>query len=110
MSIEYDPDNEDHLAIMQYLLEEGAAELDGIDEDGEPVYKFDMDVLEEVMPELYQVMMDDMDSVLADLYQKDLIDVTYDDDLNAQITISEAGKSALLEAGFDLPEDEIFED
>lgn len=113
--MEYDPENEEHRDIMNYLVEEGAAMLDGIDEDGEPIYKFDMDVLEEIMPELYQVMMDDMDLVLADLYQKDLIDVTYDEELNAQIAISEAGKKALLEAGFDLPddnesEDEIFED
>jgi len=91
---------------MEYLISEGAAILDGIDEDGEPVYKFDMDVLEEVMPELHAVMQEDMDQVLVDLYQKGLIEVSYDENLNALMSISEQGKVALLEAGFDLDENE----
>ena len=91
---------------MEYLISEGAAILDGIDEDGEPVYKFDMDVLEEVMPELHAVMQQDMDQVLVDLYQKGLIEVSYDENLNALMSISEQAKVALLEAGFDLDDNE----
>jgi len=91
---------------MEYLISEGAAILDGIDENGEPIYKFDMDVLEEVMPELHAVMQEDMDQVLVDLYQKGLIEVSYDENLNALMSISEQGKVALLEAGFDLDENE----
>ena len=102
--MEYDPSDEEHRQIMDYLVEEGAAIFDGIDEDGEPIYKFDMDVLEEVSPELYQVMMDDMDKVLVDLYQKGLIDISYDEDLNAQMSVSPAGREALIEAGFDMDE------
>lgn len=100
--MEYDPSNDEHREVMNRLIEEGAAILDGIDEDGEPVYKFDMNVLEEVSPELHQAMIDDMDKVLIDLYQKGLIDITYDEDLNAQMSISEEGKEALIEAGFNL--------
>jgi hypothetical protein len=100
--MDYDPSNEEHLELMEYLLEEGAAIFDGIDEEGEPIYKFDMDLLEEVMPELYQVMMDDMDKVLIDLYQKDLIEISYDEDLNAHMSVSPEGKIALAEAGFDM--------
>ena len=91
---------------MEYLISEGAAILDGIDEDGEPVYKFDMDVLEEVMPELHAVMQEDMDQVLVNLYQEGLIEVSYDENLNALMSISEQGKVALLEAGFDLDDNE----
>ena len=83
--MEYDPSNEEHKEIMEYLLSEGAAILEGIDEDGEPVYMFDMEILEEVMPELHAVMQEDMDQVLVDLYQKGLIDVSYDENLNAII-------------------------
>lgn len=100
--MEYDPSEQEHREIMQYLVEEGAAYIDGIDEDGEPIYMFDMEVLEEVSPELHQVMMDDMDKVLLDLYQKNLIEISYDEDLNAHMSISEEGKIALIEAGFDL--------
>jgi len=91
---------------MEYLISEGAAILDGIDENGEPIYKFDMDVLEEVMPELHAVMQEDMDQVLVDLYQQGLIEVSYDENLNALMSISEQGKVALLEAGFDLDDNE----
>jgi hypothetical protein len=63
---------------------------------------FDMDVLEEVMPELHAVMQEDMDQVLVDLFQKGLIDISYDEDLNALMNISEQGKLALTEAGFNL--------
>jgi len=91
---------------MEYLISEGAAILDGIDENGEPIYKFDMDVLEEVMPELHAVMQQDMDQVLVDLYQQGLIEVSYDENLNALMSISEQGKVALLEAGFDLDDNE----
>ncbi len=104
--MEYDPSNEEHKEIMEYLLSEGAAILEGIDEDGEPVYMFDMEILEEVMPELHAVMQEDMDQVLVDLYQKGLIDVSYDEDLNAMMTISKEGKDALLKMGFDLNDSE----
>jgi len=100
--LDYNPSNEEHKEIMEYLLAEGAAILQGLDEDGEAVYAFDMEILEEVMPELYQVMQDDMDQVLIDLFQRGLIDVSYDEDLNAQMTISEEGRAALLAEGFDL--------
>lgn len=100
--MEYDSSNEEHRELMEYLVSEGAAFFDGIDEDGEPIYGFDMDVLEEVMPELHQVMIDDMDKILVDLYQKGLIDISYDEDLNAEMRISEEAKIALKEAGFDL--------
>jgi len=104
--LEYNPSDEEHQEIMEYLISEGAAILDGIDENGEPIYKFDMDVLEEVMPELHAVMQQDMDQVLVDLYQQGLIEVSYDENLNALMSISEQGKVALLEAGFDLDENE----
>lgn len=104
--MEYNPSDEEHQEIMEYLISEGAAILDGIDENGEPIYKFDMDVLEEVMPELHAVMQEDMDQVLVDLYQQGLIEVSYDENLNALMSISEQGKVALLEAGFDLDENE----
>ena len=102
--MEYDPSDEEHRQIMDYLVEEGAAIFDGIDEDGEPIYKFDMNVLEEISPELYQAMMDDMDKVLIELYQKGLIEISYDEDLNASMSVSPEGRIALLEAGFDMDE------
>ena len=106
--LEYNPSDEEHREIMEYLISEGAAIFDGIDEDGEPIYMFDMEILEEVMPELHAVMQQDMDDVLVDLYQKGLIDVSYDENLNAIMSVSEQGKVALAEAGFDLDDEDTF--
>lgn len=104
---------EDHEELMQYLVSEGAAIFSGMSEDGEPIYRFDLDVLEEVMPELHQALVDDMDKTLIDLYQKGLVEVSYDEELNAQISVSEEAKRLMIEAGFDfdnLEEDENSED
>ena len=100
--MDYNPSDEEHKAIMEYLVSEGAAILDGIDEDGEPVYHFDMELLEEVMPDLHQALVNDMDNVLIDLYLRNLIEISYDENLNASMTITEEGKQILSEAGFDL--------
>jgi hypothetical protein len=94
--------DEEHEGLMDYLISEGAAEIEGLDEYGEIIYKFDMDVLEEVSPELHQVLLDDMDKVLIDLYKDGLIEVNYDEELNAQMSVSEEGREALRRAGFDL--------
>ena len=105
----YDPSNEEHKEIMEYLISEGAAILEGIDEEGDPIYKFDMEMLEEIMPELHQVLVDDMDNILLDLYQRELMEVSYDEELNAHMTVSEEGKRILEENGFDMSSSEDFD-
>jgi hypothetical protein len=104
--MEFDPSDEEHTRIMEYLVSEGAAMIDGVTDDGEITYKFDMDMLEEIMPDLHQVLIDDMDELLIDLYKRGLIEISYDENLNAEMSISEEGKIALIEAGFDLSSEE----
>jgi hypothetical protein len=99
--MQYDPSDDEHRELMEYLLSEGAAFFDGFDEDGEAVYGFDMDVLEEVMPELHQVLQNDIDEELLDLFKQGLIEVSYDEELNANFIISEEGKRILSKNGFD---------
>lgn len=106
--MDYDSSDENHQEIMEYLVSEGAAIIDGIDENGEAIYRFDMEILEEIMPELHQVLLEDMDNILLDLYQKDLLEVSYDEELNAHMTISEEGKIILEENGFDMGNSEDF--
>ena len=102
----YDPSDEEHRELMEYLLSEGAAFFDGFDEDGEAMYGFDMEILEEIMPELYQALQNDIDEQLLDLFQKGLLEVSYDEELNANFVISEEGKRILSESGFDLGDSE----
>lgn len=104
--MDYNPSDDEHREIMEYLISEGAAFFDGVDEDGEAIYGFDMDILEEVSPELYQVLIDDVDKELLILFEKGLLEVSYDEELNATFEISEEGKKTLLEAGFAIDDSE----
>jgi hypothetical protein len=104
-------DEDDTLAseqVIGYLIRVGAAIWDGMDGEGERIFKFNMPLLQEVMPELYDQIMEDVDVVMLELYDKGLVEVEYDEDLNAIFKISEEGRKALAEYGFDYfyPEDE----
>ena len=84
---------------IQYLVEQGAAEWDGIDKYGERMFKFNMPILLEVMPELYHEIMADLDNTMLDLYKKELVEVEYNENLEAIFTISEKAKNMLDELG-----------
>jgi hypothetical protein len=87
--------------VLGYLMNIGAAEWDGIDEDGERVFKFNMQILKDVLPDLYDTIMEDMDNTMMELYQKGLAELEYDEELNAHFKISEEGKAVLKSLGFD---------
>jgi len=97
-------DNEDTLAseqVMGYLIQVGAASWDGMDDFGERIFKFNMPLLQEIMPELYDQIMEDIDEVMLELYEKDLVQVEYNEDLEAKFIISEEGRKELAKYGFD---------
>lgn len=102
--------NEDPMdaETIDYLIRSGAMELDGIDEDGESIFKFHMDILKQVMPELHEAMNEDLNEALLDLYKDGLIEVEYDEELNALIRLSEEAKEILLDYG--LIDDEDIEE
>ena len=79
-------------SFFQYLLEKGAMEPYGVNEDGEPLYKFNLDVLEEVLPEAAEVIKEEIDQDLVKLYEMGLIDISYNENLEATFSVSEKGK------------------
>jgi hypothetical protein len=94
-------DHEHAEQVIEYLIEIGAASWDGMDEDGERMFTFNMDIIQEEIPELYEVIMKDLDATMMELYQKGLAELEYDEELNAHFKISEEGKDLLTEFGFD---------
>ena len=94
--------------IIEYLVSQGAAEWDGMDEYGERMFRFNLDVLKEVMPELYNEIMGDVDSVMMELFQQGLVDIEYTENLEAMFKISEKAKQILDELGISylLPEED----
>lgn len=91
----FDKDNNDE--IIAYLEEEGAVIWDGVDETGEAVFKFNLERLKEVMPPLYDEIMADIDEDLMKLYKEGLVELEYDENLNAMFKISEKGRKLFEE-------------
>lgn len=87
--------------IIDYLVSQGAAIWDGVDEYGERMFKFNMEVLKEVDPKLYSEVMGDLDEIMMDLWQQDLVELEYDEELNAKFRVSEEGVEALRELGIE---------
>lgn len=68
--------------IIGYLEDQGAVIWDGVAENGEAVFRFDLEKLKVVMPDLYAEVMNDIDKDLMHLYEMGLVEVEYDEDLN----------------------------
>ena len=96
-----DLSDEETEEIIDYLVSQGAASWDGMDEYGERMFKFNMEVLKEVDPELYSQVMGDLDEIMLDLWQQDLVELEYDEELNAKFKVSEEGVEALRELGIE---------
>jgi hypothetical protein len=90
--------------VIQYLVDRGAAEWDGMDQYGERMFRFNMDILAEVMPELWQQVMEDVDQTLLELFEAGLANVEYDENLEATISLTEEGEQILKHLGMDFPE------
>lgn len=82
--------NDDEL--IGYLEDQGAIVWDGLAENGEAVFRFDLEKLQVVMPELYKEVMADIDNDLMMLYQEGLVEIEYDEDLNAMFRATEKGR------------------
>jgi hypothetical protein len=88
-------DNEDK---MDYYLSIGAIELSGMDEDGEFIFNI-TDRAKILAPELWHAHSEHVNESLISLYNKGLINVTYNDDLEAIIEMSDEGKKVAKEMG-----------
>jgi hypothetical protein len=83
---------------LDYYMEIGAVEVVGVDEFGELIFRV-TDKAELLAPDLWEAHTKHIDESLIDLYNKGYVNVTYDDDLNAIIELSEDGKKTARELG-----------
>lgn len=90
--------DEEEAMRMEYYLEIGAISVEGVDENGELVFAI-TDLAKEVAPELWQAHKDHVDKSMLDLYEKGLIEVEYDENLEATIKISPEGQRLAKEYG-----------
>jgi hypothetical protein len=100
-----DEDREDEMQL-EYYLEIGAITLVGMDEKGEIIYSIE-EKAKEIAPELWEAHMKYVDESLMELYEKGLVQVEYDENLEAMLHISPEGQKIAKEMGLiemNLPE------
>ena len=87
--------------IIGYLEDQGAVIWDGVAPNGEAVFRFDLDKLKIVMPAMYDEIMSDIDKDLMKLYQEGLVEIEYDEDLNAMFRLTDKGQK--MKDDFEFP-------
>ena len=100
-----DEDRENEMQ-MEHYLEIGAISLAGMDENGEIIYAIE-DKAKEIAPELWEAHIRYVDESLMKLYEKGLVQVEYDENLEAMLHISPEGQKIAREMGLiemNLPE------
>jgi hypothetical protein len=83
---------------LEYYIEIGAVEVAGIQEDGEFLYEI-TEKAKDLAPELWESHIEYIDNTILDLYEKGLVQIEYNEDLEASISVSEEAKSILRSYG-----------
>ena len=99
-------DDDDKLAMY---IEMGAVELSGMDEYGEFIFQI-TEKAKDIAPELWEAHQEHVDRSLVQLYEAGLINVTYNDNLEATIEMSEEGHKMAKDLGLvevDMHEEDI---
>ena len=107
MSLEDKNDDE----LLGYYLEIGVVNLEGMDENGELIYAISEDA-ETLAPELWQSHTEYVNRSLMELYEDGLVEIEYDENLEATIHLSPEGRKIAREKGlidmdidWDIPND-----
>ena len=93
-----DEDSLDADMKLAHYLEIGAVELEGMDENGEMIFSI-TEKAKELAPELWEAHIEHIDESLIALYEMDLIEVEYDENLEAIIRIKPEGYQMAKDMG-----------
>jgi len=91
-----EPDESDEK--LAYYLEVGAVSLEGMDENGEMIYSI-TELAKEIAPELWQSHIEYVDKSLMELYEQGLVEVEYDENLEATLHLTDEGHRVAKEKG-----------
>ena len=99
-------ENESYKMDLEYYLEIGAITMEGMDEKGEWIFAIH-EKAKEIAPELWEAHIRYVDENLLKLYEKGLMQVEYNENLEAMLHLSPEGQKLAKEMGLiqiDLPE------
>jgi hypothetical protein len=83
---------------IAYYLQIGAISFEGMDENGEIIYAIS-ETAKELAPELWQSHTEYVDRSLLELYEQGLVEIEYDENLQATMHISPEGQKIAREKG-----------
>ena len=83
---------------LAHYLEIGAVELEGMDENGEMIFSIN-EKAKELAPKLWDAHIKHVEESLIALYEQDLINVEYDENLQAMISIKPEGYQLAKDMG-----------
>jgi hypothetical protein len=93
-------------AKLSYYMEIGVVALEGMDENGEMIFSINENA-KDLAPELWQSHLDYVDKSIMELYEAGLVEIEYDENLEATIHISPEGQRIAKEKGLielDMPD------
>ena len=79
-------------SLISDLVELGALVDNGVDAYGETTYTVNAERMREVYPAFYDLFMEEMNETLLSLYDQGLVNIEYDEDLNAHFSLTEEGE------------------
>jgi beta-galactosidase beta subunit len=84
-------DEEEMMNKIQHYIDIGAIRVAGFTEDGEAIFELNEDTTKDLAPELWEAHEQYIDAELLDLLDNDLMQVEYDEDLNATFNFTLEG-------------------
>ena len=84
--------------LLNMYIDMGVIKVSGVDESGEFIFTIDP-IAQEIAPELWEAHTSFVDATLVDLFEKGLLDIEYDENLEAHMELSEEGKRVAKELG-----------
>jgi hypothetical protein len=84
-------DEEEMMLKIQHYLDIGAIKIVGFAENGEAIFELNEDTTRILAPDLWEAHEDYVDSELIDLMNDGLMEVEYDEDLNATFNFTKEG-------------------
>ena len=91
---------EEEDALFAYLMDVGAITIDGMSRDGELLFRIYQKLMKEYCPELLEVFNEDLEESLMDLFDKGLVDVQYNENLEAIFSVSNEAIDEIEKYGF----------
>lgn len=96
---DFDMEEDGFDQMMEHYVEIGAVTVNGIDPSGNFIYVI-TDKAKELAPDLWEVHHEMIDEALIGLFEEGLIEVEYDEQLNAKMKISETAREVMYQLGY----------